>query len=39
MHVDARIRLRLQKFMYERFHNIATITITIKHSRTVFVPL
>ena len=29
MHIDARIRLRSQKFMYERFYNIATITITV----------
>lgn len=28
--MDARIRLRSQKFMYERFHNMATIiTITV----------
>lgn len=39
--MDARIRLRSQKFMYDRFHNMATIiTITVNcHSRTVFVPL
>ena len=24
MHIDARIRPRSQKFMYERFHNMAT---------------
>ena len=28
--MDARIRLRSQKFMYDRFHNMATIfTITV----------